>query len=145
MENWATSRYFPYPYEALAVIDGQLYAQAPDGVYALEPGAEAIRASLSTGPLDLGGGQLVHPRAVYLEYLLEGSASLAVTQTQRGDAPATWGYTLPPEAAAAQTNGRFVLGRGLRGRFFSFVLSLTGRRAHLESLGVTTEPTNRRV
>lgn len=145
-DTWAMSRYAPFAFDGLAVIDGKLYAMAADGIYALGQGAEVIEGRLTTGKLDLGKGALVHPTAAYLEYQLAdtGSASMDVTTTQSG-AEQTYSYPLEAEPAAELTNGRFKFGRGLRGRHFSFVLRLSGRHAHINDLRLESAPTNRRV
>jgi len=145
-DTWAMSRYAPFAFDGLAVIDGKLYAMAADGIYALGQGAEVIEGRLTTGKLDLGKGALVHPTAAYLEYQLAdtGSASMDVTTTQSG-AEQTYSYPLGAEPAAELTNGRFKFGRGLRGRHFSFVLRLSGRHAHINDLRLESAPTNRRV
>lgn len=145
-DTWAMSRYAPFSFDGLAVIDGKLYAMAADGIYALGQGAEVIEGRLTTGKLDLGKGALVHPTAAYLEYQLAdtGSASMDVTTTQSGQAE-TYTYTLPNEVADELTNGRFIFGRGLRGRHFSFALRMTGTHGYINDLSVNTAPTKRRV
>lgn len=145
-DNWAMSRYAPYSFVSLAVIDGQLYGISDEGVHMLQ-GVGEVLGSITTGPLDIGRGQLVHPVAAYLEYELDGdnkTAELDVTTTQSGE-PRTYTYALPAERAAALTNGRFVLGRGLRGRHFSFTLRMLGTRGHINDLSVNTAQTKRRV
>lgn len=143
-DTWAMSRYAPYSFTGLAVIDGVAYGMAADGVYALNDDAELIAGSLQTGRLDIGKGALVHPLAAYLEYELDGTAEMDVTTTQSGQAE-TYTYTLPQEVAGELTNGRFVFGRGLRGRHFSFALRLTGTHGYINDLSVNTAPTKRRV
>jgi len=144
VENWAMSRYQPYGFSHIAVIDGIAYGEAEDGVYALSGGTEQIEGELVTGKLDLGRGALVHPTTAYLEYALAGTAEMDVTTTQAG-APKTYTYTLPAETADHLTNGRFQFGRGLRGRHFSFALRMTGEHGHINDLSVQTAQTKRRV
>ena len=141
---WAMSRYAPYSFSSLAVIDGVAYGMAADGVYALDGGAETISGRIQTGKLDIGQGGLVHPLAAYLEYELDGTAEMDVTTTQSGQAE-TYTYTLPQEVAGELTNGRFVFGRGLRGRHFSFALRITGTHGYINDLSVNSAPTKRRV
>lgn len=143
-DTWAMSRYAPYTFEALAVIDGVAYGMAADGVYALNGDSEAISGSIQTGKLDIGRGGLVHPLGAYLEYELNGTAQMDVTTTQSGQAE-TYTYDLPAESAGELTNGRFVFGRGLRGRHFSFALRITGTHGYINDLSVNTAPTKRRV
>lgn len=143
-DTWAMSRYAPYTFESLAVIDGVLYGVNEQGVFALDGQADPVAASIKTGKLDLGGKALVHPVSAYLEYALDGIAELDVTTTQTGAAQ-TYTYGLPNELADELTNGRFVFGRGLRGRHFAFTLRMTGTHGHINDLSVMTAPTKRRV
>ena len=72
------------------------------------------------------------------------AASLAVTTTQSGAAQ-TYAYPLAVEPAAELTNGRFVLGKGLRGRHFAFELQMQARSGVINDLRVDAAPTKRRV
>ena len=143
-QGWAMSRYAPFFFTSIAVIDGVLVGTRSDGVYALGDGPEQIPARIKTARIDVGGDRLAHPLAAYLEYELTGTASLSVTQTQSG-VEETYSYSLPAETAEALTNARFELGRGLRGRHFSFELSLDGERGHIDELSVVTAQTKRRI
>jgi len=147
VDSWAMSRYAPYTFASLAVIDGKLYGLASDGVYALDGGEEPVSGALVTGKVDLSKGALVHPVAAYLEYELDagGTAVMDVATTQSGVQADTYSYPLEREPAAVLTNGRFKFGRGLRGRHFSFALRLTGKHGHVNDLRVESAPTNRRV
>lgn len=145
--TWAMSRYQPYSFTSVAVIGGLIYATGKDGVYALSGGDETIAAHLRTGKLDLGGeeGVLVHPLGALVEYELDGEASLRVRQTQSGSSEEVYDYPLPSKPAEVLTNGRFLFGRGLRGRHFAFDLTLQGRRALINDLRLEVAPTKRRV
>ncbi|HCR1324266.1 TPA: hypothetical protein ONA27_002456 [Pseudomonas aeruginosa] len=146
VDSWAMSRYAPYTFRSLAVIDGRLYGIAEDGVYALDGDSQPVAGRIATGKLDIGQGALVHPHSAYLEYALDadGTVAMDVTTTQSGSA-ATYSYPLESEPADELTNGRFKFGRGLRGRHFAFTLRLTGRHAYINDLSVESAPTNRRV
>lgn len=143
-DNWAMSRYEPYTFHSMAVIDGVAYGVADDGIYQLSDGVEEIEGSIATGKLDLGGGALVHPVSAYLEYELEGTASIEVSTTQLG-IEQRFTYPLAPEVANDLTNGRFIFGRGLRGRHFSFTLRVEGVAAYVNDLSVHSTETGRRV
>ena len=145
-DTWAMSRYAPFAFNGLAVIDGVLYGTSDAGVFRLGGRAEVIEGSLTTGKLDIGGGALVHPHTAYLEYELadDGSAVMDVSTTQSG-ATETYSYPLEREQAEELTNGRFKFGRGLRGRHFTFALRLTGNHAYINDLSVESTPTKRRV
>lgn len=144
VDGWAMSRYQPYSFERIAVIDGVLYGESPDGVYALSGGTETIAARVRTGQLDLSGGSLTHPIAAYLEYELSGTAEMSVTTTQTGTAK-SYTYSLPPEVAEHLTNGRFQFGRGLRGRHFAFELRMTGEHGRVNDLSIQTAQGRRRI
>lgn len=146
VDSWAMSRYAPYTFRSLAVIDGRLYGIAEDGVYALDGDSQPVAGRIATGKLDIGQGALVHPHSAYLEYALDadGTVAMDVTTTQSGSA-VTYSYPLESEPADELTNGRFKFGRGLRGRHFAFTLRLTGRHAYINDLSVESAPTNRRV
>jgi hypothetical protein len=142
--TWAMSRYAPFDFTSLAVINGVICATGEDGVYALDGEDETITATLTTGQMDVGKGQLAHLTDAYLAYELDGSASMTVGQTQ-GGAAESYSYSLPAKPADTLTTGRFQFGRGLRGRHFTFSLSLTGKAGYINDLRVSALPVKRRV
>lgn len=144
LDSWAMSRYNPYNYNRLVVIDGTLYGEAEDGIYKLDQEVSPVVASVVTGKMDLGRGALTHPNAAYLEYELAGQASMTVHTTQKG-VEQQYTYVLPNELADELTNGRFIFGRGLRGRHFSFELTMVGTHGYINDLSVDHQPTSRRV
>ena len=144
VDSWAMSRYNPYNYSRLVVINGVLYGEADDGIYRLDQEVNAVKAIVKTGKMDLGGGQLTHPASAYLEYELDGSASMTVHTTQKG-IEQQYTYLLPNEVANELTNGRFIFGRGLRGRHFAFELIMIGTHGHINDLTIEHLPTSRRV
>lgn len=144
VDSWAMSRYNPYNYNRLVVINGVLYGEADDGIYRLDQEVSAVTAIVKTGKMDLGRGQLTHPASAYLEYELEGSASMTVHSTQKG-IEQQYTYMLPNEVAGELTNGRFIFGRGLRGRHFAFELIMIGTHGHINDLSIEHMPTSRRV
>ena len=143
-ESWAMSRYAPAQAEQLAVINGVLHAVTAEGVFALDGDAETMSAEVRTGLLDIGQGQLALLDAAYVEYELDGAASMTVGRPQTG-AMQHWTYTLPPELAGTLTNGRFKFGRGLRGRHFSFTLRLDGTRGYINDWQTLFAKSQRRI
>ena len=142
---WAMSRYQPFAFTGLAVIDGELYALAPDGVYALDGDAERIKGELRTGLMDMTGDVLALPVESHIEYELSagGKAWVDVTQTQSGKAQ-TYAYALKGRPLAdTLTNARFEFGRGLRGRHFAYALRLEAERAHINDWSVLAMPSKR--
>lgn len=144
VDSWAMSRYNPYNYNRLVVINDVLYGEADDGIYQLNQEVYPVVASIKTGKMDLGKGALTHPSYAYLEYELDGNASMIVSSTQKG-AEQQFTYVLPNELASELTNGRFIFGRGLRGRHFSFELVMVGTHGHINDLSIEHAPTSRRV
>ena len=145
VDDWAMSRYAPFGLTWATAADGVLYVADASGVYALNSSDEHIEAEVVFGQQDLGGGRLSHPLAAYVEYELVGVAELEVGQTQLGSARQSWTYHLPYEPADVLTNGRFVLGKGLRGRHFDLILRLSGTRAYFNDLGLLLSDSPRRV
>lgn len=144
VDSWAMSHYNPYNYNRLVVINDVIYGEADDGIYRLDQEVSPVVAVVKTGKMDLGNGQLTHPATAYLEYELEGSASMTVHSTQKG-VEQQYIYMLPSEVAGKLTNGRFIFGRGLRGRHFAFELIMIGTHGYINDLSIEHMPTSRRV
>ena len=142
-DTWAMSRYSDLPINRLTVINGKLYGESKDGVYQMDVGADIVDASIKTGKIDFGEA-LVHPTSAYLEYELNGSASMQVQTTQSGKQQ-SYKYPLPRERADELTNGRILFGRGLRGRHFTFVLNISATHGYLNSLAINALSTKRRI
>ncbi len=146
VDTWAMSRYQDYGFSELVVIDGVLYGVGEDGVYRLDANS-FVDAKLTTGQLDLGQGQLVHPLGAYLEYELSGNTrklEIGVSTTQSG-AKQTYTYNLPTEPSNYLTNGRVLFGRGLRGRHFAFELKMSGEHGYINDLSIDVAATKRRI
>ncbi|MBB6559577.1 hypothetical protein HNP48_002244 [Acidovorax soli] len=141
--TWPMSRYAPFTFTSLAVIDGVVYAAGEGGVFALDGEQEDMAAVLRTGKLDVTRGTLVRLVEAPMEYELDGLATLDVTETQNGAAPETYTYQPDARQALERTNTRFQLGRGLKGRHFTFALGLHGKRAHINDLRLTVAPSKR--
>lgn len=145
-DTWAMSRYEPYSFNELAVIDGILYGINHEGVYQLtntEP-QSPISAKITTGKIDVSNGSLAHPIAAYIEHELVGSASMDITTTQ-DNIEQTYTYPLTGKPAEYMNSGRFIFGRGLRGRHFAVSLNLEATKAHINDLRLNVEPVKRRV
>lgn len=142
-DTWAMSRYSDLPIKRFVVIDGVLYGEADDGIYQMNVADSRVSASVVTGKMDFGE-VLAHPTGAYLEYELNGSATMQVKTTQSGQQQA-YNYALPAEQASELTNGRIVFGRGLRGRHFAFVLNFSATHGYINSLSINALPTKRRI
>ena len=144
-QSWAMSRFAPFTFTSLAVIDGVLYGCNSRGVFALDGDSETMTAELRTGAMDMTGGVLAHPLEAHIEYELRGTATFGVTTTQAGT-PATYNYPLNARPTAdALTNARAVFGRGLRGRHFAYTLRLTGQQAYINDWSVLVAPSKRSI
>lgn len=144
-DSWAMSRFAPFTFTSLAMIDGVAYGCNGQGVFALDGDAEAMTAELRTGALDMTGGVLCHPLEAHIEYELRGAAQFCVTTTQSG-MPMTYAYPLNGRpTAGALTNARAEFGRGLRGRHFAYTLRLTGQRAYINDWSVLVAPSKRSI
>lgn len=142
--GWAMSRYL-ISADGVAVIDGVAYLTTPDGVFALDGTDEEITAYAQTGRVDVTEGTLGTPVSLYLEYELDGSLDVGVTQYQRGLSGERYEYQLPGEPADCLTNGRVMFGKGLRGRHFTFDLTLTGQQAYINDMSVLVAQGKRRI
>ena len=144
-QSWAMSRFAPFTFTSLAVIDDVLYGCNGQGVFALDGDTETMTAELRTGAMDMTGGVLAHPLEAHIEYELRGTATFDVTTTQSGT-PVTYSYPLNARPAAnALTNARAVFGRGLRGRHFAYTLRLTGQQAYINDWSVLVAPSKRSI
>ena len=144
-QSWAMSRFAPFTFTSLAVIDDVLYGCNSQGVFALDGDAETMTAELRTGAMDMTGGVLGYPLGAHIEYELRGTATFDVTTTQAGT-PATYSYPLNARPTAdALTNARAVFGRGLRGRHFAYTLRLTGQQAYINDWSVLVAPSKRSI
>ena len=144
-QSWAMSRFAPFTFTSLAVIDDVLYGCNSRGVFALDGDTETMTAELRTGAMDMTGGVLAHPLEAHIEYELRGTATFDVTTTQAGT-PATYSYPLNARPTAdALTNARAVFGRGLRGRHFAYTLRLTGQQAYINDWSVLVAPSKRSI
>lgn len=142
-DTWAMSRYSDLPIDRFVVINGKLYGESKDGIYQMDASTEIVNATIETGKIDFGGA-LAHPTGAYLEYELNGSASMQVKTTQSGKQQ-SYKYPLPRERADELTNGRILFGRGLRGRHFTFVLNISATHGYLNSLAINALSTKRRI
>ena len=146
LSGYAVSRYSPYAFSSIAVVDGVLYGTRFSGVYRLDGvgSTEIVTAMLKTPSLDLSGDTLCYPNSVYLSYKTDGAVSLNVATSQSGQ----WGdydYELPTEMADEMTTGRITLGRGLRGRYYRITLTTEATHFSAVELLATLDKSTRRI
>ena len=134
----------PHTSTAKAAADGHDFEYAFKA--ALEShGMEYINSKLITGKVDIGGGILAHPVGAYMEYELSDCESEMVVSATQGGTVQSYGYKLTDGKADELTNGRFIFGRGLRGRHFKFELRLNGVSGHIHDLRIDASATKRRI
>lgn len=144
--NWALSRYSGFNITEVFTIDDVAYGTGNDGLYRLEGGSSEVVGRVKTGKIRLAES-LSHPTNAFIEYELAGAtkeSALTVGSTQSGSLQ-SFTYSLPAEDASEQTNGRFILGKGLRGSHFSFELSMRGTKGYINDWRVEFTPTKRAV
>ena len=144
VDAWAMSRYAPYNFDSLTVIDGVPYATGEGGVYCLKGEGETITCTLTYGIMDVGGSPLTLPAYCYVGYELEGALTMSVRQTQTGRLQ-QWTYPLQSLASDELRNGRFVFGKGLRGRYFGFELVAEGEKLLLDNMYLVLANKTRRI
>lgn len=143
--DWAMSRYTPFTFDHLSVIDGVVYGCNRHGVFAFNGASEIVNAEIHTGALDMGGDRLTKPLGAYVEYALTGTAEFDVTTTQHGTKQ-TFTYLLNARPVADNlTNARAPFGRGLRGRHFSYSIRMTATTGYLNDWGVIVTQSPRRI
>lgn len=108
-------------------------------------GLEYINSKIVTGKVDIGGGILAHPVGAYMEYELSDATSEMIVSATQAGAVQSYGYKLIDGKADELTNGRFIFGRGLRGRHFKFELRLNGVSGHIHDLRIDASATKRRI
>ncbi len=145
--TWATSRYLPYDFNSIAVIDGHLYGTAADGVYRLDDAeaVEEIHSLIRTGQIEVSPDVLARLESVYCVYEAKADVTLAVEQTQPGQTKERYEYALPEKVADVLTTGRFKLGKGLNGRTFTFELIADGEKANFVELKLMAAAGKRRL
>lgn len=108
-------------------------------------GLEYINSKIVTGKVDIGGGILAHPVGAYMEYELSDTTSEMIVSSTQAGAVQSYEYKLIDGKADELTNGRFIFGRGLRGRHFKFELRLSGVSGHIHDLRIDATATKRRI
>jgi hypothetical protein len=142
--SWAMSRYAPFTAQSLVVINGVLHAAMQDGVYALDADDELISSTIETGRMSFGDSKAT-PLYAYMEYELDGTAEMSVTQSGAGAGAETFIYPLAPRASDADTSGRFIFGKGLRDKRFAFRLDVEGLRCEVYGLSIDAASLKRKV
>ena len=147
-QNAAFSEYQNFPFNSLMEYEGRYYGLAADGLYLLagdtDEGAE-ISAAIKTGLLDMGTHFLKDAKAAHLGYNSTGEMVLKVITTDAGEKVEHW-YKMKPAAAEEVRDGRVVIGRGLRARYWQFELvNVAGADFEVDDVTLLYQVLSRRI
>lgn len=147
-DSFAMSRYTNFKFNSAARIGNQLVAAGDGGLYVIgdfDDNGAPIAASLTTGLTDVGDPQQKRVREIYLGYESSGAMGVDVAVTMSGTEQ-TFGYTFPAKTAADPTANRQKVGRGLKSRFWRFIIhNVTGARFRVTETRVDVEQTSRKI
>ena len=118
------SEYTNFPFNSFAELNGEYYGINEDGLYLLEgdtDNADPIQAAVRTGVLDMGTHYMKDVKAAHLGYTSSGEIVVKVATVDRGEKVEHW-YKAKPAVADAMRDGRAIVGRGLRSRYWQFEL-----------------------
>lgn len=142
----------PYFYDSFAFTGfasqkGRQFAAGPDGLYELTGNTDdgqPIEARVTTGLNDLGTPLLKTVDAAYVGYTADAALTLTATVGQ-ADGEQSINYTLA-DTAAAMTQARVKLGKGVKARYWQFALAnQAGGDFTIETLEVLPVVLERRV
>lgn len=147
-QNAAFSEYQNFSFNSLMEYEGRYYGLASDGLYLLDgdtdDGAE-IAAAVKTGLLDMGTHYLKDAKAAHLGYNSTGELVLKVVTTDKGEKVEHW-YKMKPSDAEEVRDGRVVIGRGLRARYWQFELvNVAGADFEIDDVTLMYEVLSRRI
>lgn len=122
----AMRRYRDFPFNSFAVLDGELWGAAADGIYRMggthDAGA-AIAASIRTGALDFGSQSMKGAPRVYIGATTAGELLLRVQATTIRGEDLQQTYRMVPAVTGAPREHRVEVGRGFRSVYWTFELA----------------------
>jgi hypothetical protein len=122
----AVTTYTNYPFNSMAVFNGEVHGASDEGLYKLGGATDAgdqIVWKLRTGMSNYGTGRNKGLDAAYLGYTATGRIALkCIIVAPTGEKIVYW-YELTPRPAATPTPGRITMGRGLRSVYWGFELT----------------------
>jgi hypothetical protein len=147
-DTWAASRYDPFSFEAVASLQGRLFATGAAGLVRVAGDADAgaaIGSRVDTGLTEFKEPRLKLAHAIYLGYSSDSPLTATIGVTDAGS-ESRYDYPMPARAAAAMVSGRIPLGRGLRSRYMRVVLENTlGGAFHIDEAVLEVDVSTRRV
>jgi len=121
--NRGVSEYNNFPFDSYGEFRNSYLASASDGIYLLEGDDDEgsnIQAQVETGMMDFNTTNYKTIPECYLGYTSDGDLVLKVYTNEQGNKKEVW-YSLTRTKDTADTD-RFVLSRGVKGRWFQFEL-----------------------
>ncbi|CAM5593369.1 hypothetical protein [Rhodanobacter lindaniclasticus] len=122
----AMRRYRNFPFNSFAVLDGELWGAAADGIYrmggATDAGA-AIAAAIRTGALDFGSQSMKGAPRVYIGATTSGELLLRVQATTIRGEDLQQTYRMVPAVTGTPREHRVEVGRGFRSVYWTFELA----------------------
>lgn len=144
--NYAVSEYKNYNFNSLVYFNGVFLGINEEGIYPLDGNddlGEPIQARIKSGVVDLGGkGAITIPREAWLSYRSDDSMQLDIKVDEVMDLPSMFFS----KVSRAITECRTKLGRGIKGRFFTWDLkNVGGSDFSLESLRILGDVIKRKT
>lgn len=120
------TRFTNYPFNSFMTVGDKTYGIAENGRYLLGGSTDAgepINASIRLGMSSFGSMKLKRIPEAYLGYTADGQMQLKVIYASLTDGlREAYVYTLHPQVAGSQREGRIKIGRGLKSVYFDFEL-----------------------
>lgn len=147
-DSLGMSRYQLPSISSAAAVGGELALTGKDGVFLRGGTTDAgalIHGYVQTGLDDFDSEYLKRPGHLYVAYTSEATLSVTVGETSTGT-EASYDYTMPARPATATTQGRTLLGQGMRSLMFRFTFHTTdGKAMSLSAAHVDLFNTSRKV
>lgn len=121
------STYDGFNFSSFAVVQGQLYATAEDGLYIVgeddTDNGEAIKTRIRTGLINFGTRAMKRVPSAYLGIDARGVVVLKAIVTSASGVKESHWYTVTPTDTGALRERRAKIGRGLRSVYWAFELA----------------------
>lgn len=121
-DTFAMSRFNPYPYSCIAVVNGTLLAVGDAGISQVGLGGEAVAATLTSGLTNFGSMQQKRPRDVWIDYI----GKQPTISFENGDGQTNTYAVSNSSTALKPTTSRAKLGRGLKSCHWRITLMTDG-------------------
>jgi hypothetical protein len=145
LKTGAISEYQGYQFNSMVEFNGRMIGASASGLFFLDGssdnGAE-IHSSITTGKSDFGAKSMKRLTDAYLSC----QSTEPVTLTVEMDEHEAYDYDIHPEDSTTMRQHKADLGRGMKSRYYQFIISNTvGSDMELDSLEVVAETYSRRM